>query len=129
MPVTAEGVRPAALWVGGAVAAVAVFLVGIVGAVMTKGYNDDLCFSSRVDHPVGFDSVKIASSYMSRSVRCTYQFSNGSTQTVSYEVGSYTYWFFMTIAFGGPWLCLGAVVVILIGRHDARRASGTDPPG
>lgn len=96
------------------IAALALFPIGIFGWAMTKGYNDDLCFSTRVDRPVDASTHQMESSYMSREVRCVYGFSDGRTQTLTYEVGTYTSWVFLTIAYGAPILYILVGLIALV---------------
>ena len=103
--------RKVALWVLAGLVSVAVFPLGILGAALTKGYNEDFCFSTRVDPPEGWAGVEQRSSYMSRTVHCHYRLQDGRTQTETYEVGTYTFWVMITLAFGAPLAYLAALLV------------------
>ena len=111
---SSSGYGKKSLWIMAGVAALALFPIGIIGSALTRGYNDDLCFSTRVDRPVGASSYQIESSYMSREVRCVYGFPDGRTQTLSFEVGTYTSWLFLTIAYGAPILYTVVGLITLI---------------
>ena len=97
-------------WIVAGVIAACLFPLGIVGAVMTKGYNDDFCFSTRIDRPQGWTSVQIDSRYFSRTVECEYTYPDGRTQRDEHEVGTYTYWFFITLAYGAPLVYVAALL-------------------
>lgn len=111
---SSAGFTKKSLWIMAGVAALALFPIGIIGSAMTKGYNDDLCFSTRVDRPVGASTYQIESSYMSREVECIYGFPDGRTQTLSFEVGTYTSWVFLTIAYGAPIVYILAGLIALV---------------
>ncbi|MDQ3954420.1 MAG: hypothetical protein M3285_02585 [Actinomycetota bacterium] len=109
-------------WIVAGLIAAFLFLLGVAGAIMTKGYNDDFCFSSRVTPPQGWTSGQIESRYFSRTVECTYQLQDGRTVTVRHEAGTYTFWFFLTLAYGAPLVCLAALLFA-----GARRGLSANP--
>lgn len=61
---------------------------------------------------------------MSRTVQCHYTLQGGSTQTKTYEVGTYTFWALITLAYGIPLvylIALGAAGLIKAKRSLANR--------
>ena len=80
---------------------------------MTRGYNDDFCISAPGE-PVGTQGFRMSTHFMSKTVECHFELGDGQVVTKSYDVGTYSYWFLLLIAFGTPWAYVTAVAVALI---------------
>ena len=101
-------------WVVAGVISACLFLLLVVGASVTKGYNDDFCFSTRAAPPSGWTSVEIDFSYTSRTVECTYQLRDGRLETVTYEVGTYTSLVLMFLAYSVPVIFVAALLFAVL---------------
>ena len=111
-----ESKFPLGLWLAAGVLALLLLPVGMLGAALTKGYNDDFCFSSRVTQPPGAGAGSFESHLLSRTVDCHYELQDGRTVTRTYQVGTYTSLFVLAIAYGAP---LAYVVMLLIALFKA----------
>jgi hypothetical protein len=120
-----ENKFPLGLWVAAGILALLLLPVGTLGAAMTKGYNDDFCFSSRVTQPPGSAGGSYESHLWSRTVECHYDLQDGSRVTETHQVGTYTSMFFLAIAYGAP---LAYVVMLLVALFKAGPRSPRPSP-